>query len=187
MMSRMKLGSVAALSVTMVISACATTGSGAPLTAQQRIVRCGAIVAGGALLGGVVGNNVGDGNAGSGALIGAALGGGACAVWLAFENEKDKRRLMEAQLMAARQGEAVTDSWTGDDGRVRTVTIAPSTETQMVLANTREADGPAVARICRPMNTTVAVGGQSQSMSEVYCRTDEGDWEPAGSAMVPAV
>jgi len=171
----------------LVLSGCATTGDGAPLTAQQKIVRCAAMVGGGALLGAVIGNNVGDGNSESGALLGAAIGGGACAVWLAFENEQDKRRLAEAQLAAAQNGEAVSETWTGEDGRVRTVTVAPSTETQMVMAPSASATVTAAAaspQICRPMNTTVSVEGQSQSIEEVYCRNDAGDWAPATSAMV---
>ena len=63
---------IAALSLT----SCMTED---PYTGEQKISKttagAGLGAAGGAILGGIIGNNVGDGNAGRGALIGAALGG----------------------------------------------------------------------------------------------------------------
>lgn len=188
MFERSKILSITALGLAMSLSGCATLDSNQPLTTQQKIINCGMMVAGGAVLGAIVGNNVGDGDAGSGAVVGGVLGAGACGVWLAFENEKDKRRLLEAQLAAAQTGNAVTETWTGDDGRERTVSVATSAETQMVVASSTPTvvvdSEPVAPRICRPMNTTVTVAGRSETLNEVYCRTDSGDWEPAAEQMV---
>ena len=173
------------LSAVMMLSAagCATTGE--PLTAEQKMVRCGAMVAGGAILGGVIGNNTGDGDAGTGALVGALAGGGACGVWLAFQNEQDKRRLMEARLAALEQGQSVEESWTGTDGRVRSVVVSPSTDTQMIPTSQVESADKQV-RVCRTLNTQASVSGTQDAINEVWCRTEAGNWEPAEEAMEAA-
>ena len=190
----MKLGMAltsAAMAVTLTLGGCATTGSNAPLTTEQKIAGCIATVAAGALLGAVIGNNTGSGDAGSGAAWGAAAGGAACAVWLAFENEKDKRRLAEAQLAAINSNTTYTDSWTGDDGRARTVTVVPSSETAYVPApSTKAPEATEMAaaptpRICRSVATTATVAGQSQQIDEIWCRDESGNFAKSTMAMVP--
>lgn len=169
------------LAAAMTLGACQTTE---PMTIQQKVAGCTAMVGGGALLGAIAGNNMGDGNARQGMAIGAAIGGASCAIWLAFENEKDKRRLVEAQLAAASQGQTYTDSWTGDDGKVRSVTVVPSNETSMVPASA-PADA-ATPMICRRLNTTATFDGRSEQMQEVSCRDADGNWSKMDQRMVDA-
>lgn len=188
----MKLGMAltsAAMAVTMTLGGCATTGSNAPLTTEQKIAGCIATVAAGALLGAVIGNNTGSGDAGSGAAWGAAAGGAACAVWLAFENEKDKRRLAEAQLAAINSNMTYTDTWTGDDGRARSVTVVPSSETAYVPAPSSRSPEATQAAVtptpCRLVETTATVDGQAQQIEEVWCRTPDNRYEKSTQQMVP--
>jgi hypothetical protein len=166
------------------LSGCATNGQ--PLTPNQRIARCTAAMIGGGILGALIGSQVDGrrgGGTGTGAAIGVAVGGAACAVWLAFEDEKDRRRLAEAQLAAARSGQPVNDSWTGDDGRVRAVSVVPSTQMQtMVTARAGEAGG---RRLCRQLATTPSVNNQSaEPMTSYACRDASGNWAPADQALV---
>lgn len=191
----MKLGMAltsAMMAATLTVSGCATMGSNAPLTTEQKIAGCVATIAVGALAGAIIGNNTGSGDAGRGAAWGAAAGGAACAVWLAFENEKDKRRMAEAQLAALQNNQSYTDTWTGDDGRARTVTVVPSSETAYVPASAAgsaaaaPADAAAAPKICRPMTTTATVDGQSQTMEEIWCRDASGNYAKSTEALVVA-
>lgn len=185
----MKLGMAltsVAMAATLTVSGCATMNSNTPLTTEQKIAGCVATIAAGALIGAVVGNNTGSGDAGRGAAWGAAAGGAACAVWLAFENEKDKRRMAEAQLAAIQQNQTYTDTWIGDDNRPRTVTVVPSSETSYVPAAAPSETGAPAPRICRPVSTTATVAGNSETMEEIWCRNDAGDWAKANEAMVVA-
>jgi len=168
------------------ISACATVG-GQPLTTQQKMMSCATMVAGGAVLGAIIGNNVGDGDAGAGALAGGLIGAGACGVWLAFNNEADKRRMAEAQLAAIQQNETVSSSWKGADGRERSVTIVPSTETQMIPVSASGTQEPAAPMICRPLQTTASYNNNSDTMTEIWCRDADGNYAAATQQMVPAV
>jgi hypothetical protein len=169
------------------LSGCATNGR--PLTTNQRIAGCTAAMIGGGLLGALIGSQVDGrrgGGTGTGAAIGVALGGAACAVWLAFENEKDRRRLAEAQLTAARTGQPVDESWTGEDGRLRSVSVVPSTQMQSMVPARRSGAG-AAQRICRTLSTTPAVDNQSTApLTSYYCRDEAGNWAPADTAMVAA-
>jgi surface antigen len=187
----MKLGMAltsAAMAVTLTLGGCATMNSDVPLTTEQKIAGCIATVAIGALAGAVIGNNTGSGDAGSGAAWGAAAGGAACAVWLAFENEKDKRRLAEAQLAAINSNTTYTDTWTGEDGRARTVTVVPSSETAYVPAPSNKAPAAtevaAAPKICRSVATTATVNGQAQTMDEIWCRDEAGNFQKSTEPMV---
>lgn len=164
---------VAIAAVSMTATGCATTSG--PLTAQQKVTRCIAMVGAGAVLGGIIGNNVGSGNAGDGMLAGAALGGGACAVWLAFQNEADRERMVATQRTAAASGLPQRQSWTGADGRERMVSVA-TTEPQPVVLNQ---ESPGSPQICRRVTTTASVGGASDNVSEVWCRGENNEWAPA--------
>jgi hypothetical protein len=165
------------------LSGCATNGR--PLSTTQRIVGCAAAMIGGGILGALIGSQVDGrrgGGSGTGAALGVALGGAACAVWLAFENEKDKRRLAEAQLSAARTGRAVSDSWTGDDGRLRSVSVVPSTQMQ-AMAPRRAALGE--SRLCRAVATTPTVDARSAApMTSYFCRDANGNWSQATVEMI---
>jgi outer membrane protein OmpA-like peptidoglycan-associated protein len=70
-----RLLAVSSLVAALGLSSCMTEN---PYTGEQQVSKttagAGLGAAGGALLGAVIGNNVGDGNAGRGALIGGALG-----------------------------------------------------------------------------------------------------------------
>jgi hypothetical protein len=66
----------------------------------------------------------------------------------------------------------------GQDTRPRDVSVAASTQTEMVVPNA----GAQERRICRTLNTTAAVAGQSDSMSEVWCRGSDGNWAAAPNA-----
>ena len=185
----MQLRSIKAGVLAMPLSAMALSGcamAGKPLTPGQRIAGCVGAVVGGTILGAIIGGAVGkkgDGSAGRGAAIGAAAGTGLCAVWLAFNNERDKRLIAEAQLRAAESGQPVRRSWTGDDGRMRSVSVVPSTETQMMVPRKSAKEAP---RVCRPMSTTPSLAGQSaEALPVVYCRDANGDYAPATSEMVP--
>lgn len=189
--------SVACLGLTA--SGCATTGAGAPQTVQQKIVRCAAVAGGAGLLGAVIGNNVGDGDAKSGALIGAGLGGAACAAWTAFAGD-DRRRLEDAQRRAVVENRTITDSWTGADGKPRRVVASPAPG--VVTAGGTPAAAPAIVgtsasaagsdaspaapvrtadaapRICRRVDTTASANGSSDTAATTYCRDANGDWTP---------
>jgi len=157
----------------LAVSACATTGSGEPLTVEQKIARCAGMVLVGALVGTLAG-----GDDRRNAAIGAGLGGAACAVWLAFENQRDRERIAQMQLAAASTGQTQAQRWIGEgqDTRQRDVTVAASTQTEMVLPGAQE------RRICRTLNTTASVDGRSDSMSEVWCRGSDGNWAAAPNA-----
>ena len=170
----------------MSISGCAMNGP--VLTTNQRIARCGATVLGTTLLGALIGGAVDGrrgGGAGRGAVIGAGVGVGICAVWLAFENERDKRRLVQAQLSAAQTGRSVNDTWTGEDGQVRTVVAVPSTQTQMVPRNAPRGQTQPEPQLCRQVTITPSVNGQSADpFTTVVCRDSQGNYTPAQSEMV---
>lgn len=159
------------------VSACATVNrDGTPFTVQQRISRCVGMVAVGAVLGAVIGNNSGSGDAGAGAAIGAAAGLGTCAVWLAFQSEQDQARIEQLQMAAAQTGQPQSTSWVGPDQRARTVTVVPSTET-----NIQSSDG--TGQVCRAMNTRAEVAGRADQLDQVWCRQADGTYAPSA---VPA-
>ena len=174
-----------AVAATTVLSGCETVSSTRPLTTEEKIVRCGAMVVGSALLGAAIGNNTGDGDSKDGAKVGALIGGGACAVWLAFENAADKKRLAAARDEALRDGNVITTSWKGEDGRERSVHIMPSEETPMIEVSTGPSAPPLATqpRICRKINTTATVQGRSETHEELWCRDENGDYAPATKEM----
>lgn len=185
MKTNRKIGAMIGLALASTsLSGCATNGR--PLTANQRIAGCTAAMIGGGLIGALIGSQVDGrrgGGTGTGAAIGVALGGAACAVWLAFENEKDRRRLAEAQLAAARTGRPVADSWTGDDGRLRAVSVVPSTQMQTMIS--RRAGEAGGRRICRSVAMTPSVDNQAAApLTSFVCRDSAGNWAPADTELV---
>lgn len=154
------------LVVAAVLAACATTGSG-PLTTQQKIRNCAGMVFGGALLGNLIGK---DSEA---TAAGAAVGGAACGVWLAFESAKDQQRLEEARNLALQTGQAQEDSWQGEDGGQRQVRVELGTETELAASGI----------VCRPVMTTVGARGGSASHSEEWCRLPDGTYQPRSAVV----
>lgn len=174
-MGGLKKAAALAVAACLSVTACATTNrDGTPLTVEQRISRCVGMVAVGAVLGAVIGNNTGSGDAGAGAAIGAAAGLGTCAVWLAFQSEQDQARIRELQYSAAQTGQTQTSSWMGPDARARTVTVVPSTETNI--------QGASGAQVCRAMNTRAEVAGRADALNQVWCRQPDGTYAPSAIA-----
>lgn len=156
----------------LALASCATTNSdGTPLTVNQRIGRCVAMVAVGAVLGAVIGNNSGGGNAGQGAAIGGAVGLGACAVWLAFQSEQDQARIQQLQMQAAQSGQPSYGAWRSSTNQPLAATVTPSTETSVTAQNGE-------TRLCRTLNTRAEAGGRAEAMSEVWCRQADGTYAP---------
>jgi hypothetical protein len=90
---------------------------------------------------------------------------------LAFQSQQDQARIEQLQMAAAQSGQAQTASWRGPDNRQRTVTVAPSTET-----NIQTATG---SQICRTMNTRAEVANQADTMAQVWCRQPDGSYAPS--------
>lgn len=159
-MNNAKKNVVAGLLVAAVVAGCATTGG--PLTTQQKIRNCAGMVVGGALLGNLIGK---DSEA---TAAGAALGGAACGVWLAFESAKDQQRLEDARNLALQTGQTQEDQWQGDDGQQRTVKVELGAESGLLASGV----------VCRPVMTTVGARGGSASHSEEWCRLPDGTYQP---------
>ena len=179
----LRVVSISALALASTANSGCATQTG-PLSTDQKIANCVMMIGAGAILGAIIGNNTGSGNADTGAGLGAVAGGGACAVWMGFQSQKDKEYMLRAQLQAASQGTPVAQSWTGDDGRVRSVVVTPSTTNQMIPVDGK--GKPAVSatpRLCRNMNTQAQVANASDSVQVIWCRDDSGDWAPATQNM----
>ena len=143
---------------------------------DKAIGRCVASVLIGGLVGAAIGNNTGRGNAGRGAALGAAAGGAVCVVLLKVA--KDKQALMDYQREQVAQGGLQRATFTGREG-------APVT----LVTQTREAqlDAPESAepRVCRYADSKVELGDDQQADlgSQLYCRSDNGDWAIALAAV----
>lgn len=163
----------AVMAASLALSGCATTGSGEPTTVEQRIARCAGLVLAGAVLGTLAG-----GDDRRNAAIGAAIGGATCAVWWAMDNQRDRERIAQMRLAAATTGEPQQDHWIGEgqDRRERNVAVAASPSQEMVVPGAQE------TRLCRTLNTTATIQGQSNAMSEVWCRGSDGTWAAAPGA-----
>lgn len=175
---------VAAISGAMLVSACATDGLDRPLTAEEKIGGCIAMIAVGAVLGAVIGNNTGSGDAGDGAMVGAVLGGGACAVWLAFQNEADQKRIAEMRNAAAQSGQEQQAQWVNARGQQVAFRVATSDTSTVRIQPAGEGAAPA-ERLCRTNNETATAGGMSESTSYLVCRNDDGSWSPQVAAKAP--
>ena len=182
---RRKLVVVSALvAVSVVLGGCASTGLTAAWSTEEKIVACVATAAAGGAIGMFLGKATGSDDAERDLAVGAAVGGAACGVWLAFENERDKRRMAEAQLAAVQREQTYTDSWDGDDGRKRSVTVTPSSETAYVRA--KDSGATPKPQICRAVTTDATVENKTSRMEEVWCRNEVGDWAKADQEMVVA-
>jgi len=97
-------------------------------TAVDRAIgKCVGAVIGGAILGAIAGRVVSRNGTGKGALLGAGVGGVACAVMVSMAGKKDKARIRALQLEALNTGRSQSDSWQTDKGEtaVATATVAP--------------------------------------------------------------
>jgi hypothetical protein len=145
---------------------------------------------GGALIGGMIGNR---NSVATGALVGAGVGGVACAVMLAVANEEDKRRILENELeaVAAARAKVITYDHEGVRRRVHTqVTDQPRAATPAPARR----DSPAMARAkeagvsCRYAQTTIEVTGQGTTTTDkqLYCKNTVGKWQPSREAAASA-
>lgn len=166
------------------LAGCATGSSDQPRTVQQKIAACVGMALVGGLIGAAIANNTGNGNADRGVAPGVVAGLGVCAVWLAFENRRDRERIAQMHNAAAMTGQPQSQSWIGPDGRQRQVNVTPSTTTEMIVPQ----NGVQERRICRQLNTTASVDKSSDNMAEWTCRGPDGNWSSAPDALpVPAV
>jgi len=155
-----------ALSVMLMLNyGCATINAdGSPLTTEQKIFRC-------------------VGSAAAAIAICLALkgkkeecllaGGATCAIWLAYNNHKDKERIAAARQRALDSGVVQEEEWRGDDGKMRKVRVTPGAEFQ--LQNAR-----ASGILCRPTTVEASVAGMDgiASSQETICRSPDGRWMP---------
>ncbi len=167
----------------LVISGCETSGygygGGAPTT-QQKITRCAALIGGGAIIGGIIGNNTGSGDAKKGATTGAIIGAGACAGWLLLQNRSNRMRYDNAQYSAARTGTPYSDQWRdSESGQTLAVRVDPSAPQSMRDTVTGE------IRTCRTLNTNLSASSNSDSLTETWCANGDGTWSVAQNYMAP--
>lgn len=168
--------------MSLVLGGCATEGSlsaaGQPLTAVERAqAKCRTTLIATALLGAAVGAAASR-NRGRGAAIGGgagvAVGGAFCAVMLATANETDRRHLAEARLRALETGQMQSDRYTGDDGKLRLLTVSAEAVPveQAQLPSSEAQDGP-----CRRLRNDVQVQTLGDAKTgELTCRRPDGSW-----------
>lgn len=171
---KMSLLSASALGIALTASGCATTG-GQPMTTNQRILSCVAMVGGGAGVGALLGGD----DRGQGAMVGALLGGATCGVWLAFQHEADQERLRLAQSQAAQSGQAHSDAWVTQTGRAAQVSVTAAPASDMLVETSA---GAQEARYCRSLNTSANVDGRAETQTEVWCRGADGQFAPLRDA-----
>ncbi len=163
---------VAATCIAVVASGCTTSRTagpaGVPVSARggldAAIARCVATVAGGAVLGAVIGAATGGGRrVAEGVVMGAAVGGAACIVLSALD-EQDKQRIRAAQIAAASSNKPRYLVYSGTDGRRREITIRPK-----VAA----VPAPRGDRLCRPVDTSATIqgSGTAELPTQIVCRT----------------
>jgi surface antigen len=175
---------VAVACVGLLLSACATedvsTGAnGQPISEVQKAqARCRAVILTTAILGAGIGAAASRRNRGSGAAIGAGAGAlagaGFCGVMLSVANEKDRQHIAEAQQRALETGIQQRESYTGDDGKVRTIQV--STEA-VEASNSGFADAGSLTQ-CRKRYTDIEVQGigNPAQVNEVICRKPDGSY-----------
>ncbi|GAA4802768.1 hypothetical protein [Lysobacter hankyongensis] len=156
------------------LTACATMPNDRrPLTSEQKIIRCVAMVAGGAALAKALGGDARDG-----ALVGAA----SCGVWLLFNNKRDKKYIADASLNAMKTGQPQRAEWRGDDGRGRAVNVTFD-GTMQPSASYKSAKDTGI--YCRTLNVQVqADGSRADTSQDVWCRTADGNFVPRNQLSV---
>lgn len=169
------------VAASLLLSGCATGANGQRRSALDRSINeCVAAVFIGALAGAAL-----DKNRGQGALIGAGIGGVACGVLVAINNEHDKQEIRNAQLAALNANMQQTEQFVGQDGETKTVTTSiqdAPTPAAGDTGNPEQTDGMSTAPDtvvgpCRRTQTQIsAQTGSAQLPAEMYCRTAGGDW-----------
>lgn len=161
----------AALAGALAVSACQTTGGygggyGQPRTQLSQCTRNALIGAG---IGAIVGaaqdsrNNRAE-NAAMGAAVGGLATYGVCR-WL---TAREQQRVENAYYQSLNTGGPVNQSWQGEQGGTRSLSVAPP------------APAPGYGPECRRINATVSDGQTTQSLpAETFCRTPSGQWVPA--------
>jgi hypothetical protein len=182
---------IALLSLTACTSTSTTTGTGTRISKtssamQEAIGGCIVTVAGGAILGKILGNDDRS------AIVGAALGGVACIALLEVANQKDRARIAAEEAAAVRANRTRTQTIRTQSGKtatvrsvVRTAPTPPRPKPAPVRAapDFRSAPAATTANVtaCRTVQQTVTVGDSSSTApSQVWCRVEGGDWQPWG-------
>lgn len=167
------------LALSLLVSACATTGSGQGSALERSIAGC-SLAIGAGLLRDILHQN----RPAAGTVLGVAV----CGVLLALNNEEDKRRIAENQQAAALAGEARSASYVGPDGNHRTVTTTVrEAQAPPQLASVAAPGGGRFIGPCRYTQTSIAAAQQGNATldPELVCRTDRGDW-PRWPGQAPA-
>ena len=199
----MKRNLVIVAAMTVGLGACATA-DGTQTAVQRAMGQCVVSVGGGALLGAVIGNNIGDGDAKRGAVIGAVAGAGVCGFLLYRASEEDKARIRQLEI-AALNADAVgrsEESFVASNGKdnvvVETITeevepenlpvqlvpasVAPAPATEAPAMSDAEAgEVPAAEDVkytnCRYVTQNLTVEDDTINGSrQLTCRTETGDW-----------
>lgn len=140
---------------------------------QKAIGECVMSVAGGAVLGAILG---GSRHSNSGALLGAAVGAGACAVLIEVASREDQKRIVDAQRAAVRTNRSRTTAFKTKSGKravVRTrIHAAPVPKTASTAAKPKFTN-------CRYASQQISVDGKaSNTPRQLWCRVPTGDWQP---------
>jgi surface antigen len=160
----------AVLAGAMALSACETTGGygygGGGRTQLSQCTRNALIGAGiGAIVGAAQDSS---NNRAENAAMGAAVGGlatyGVCR-WL---TAREQQRVENAYYQSLNNNAPVRESWQGEQGDPRSLTVAAPTA------------APGYGSECRRVNATVSDGQATQSLpAETFCRNSSGQWVPA--------
>lgn len=160
----------------VILQGCASTGSGGTSSAMDRAVqKCTFSVVGGAILGAIIGSQLGHNNAGGGALAGGALGAGACAVFVKLANDEDRARISELEHQAVVDNRSGNDSFIAKDG----AQVEMQTRVRDVPVSSTSSDTGVKYTACRYSEKTLTVQGQSADVEpQLWCRLETGDWTP---------
>ena len=120
---------------------------------------------GGAVLGGVAGNKVGDGSGQKLATVIGAMAGGLAGNWIGKNvDENVRRKAAAAETRALDTGETIT--WAE----------GPDTGTVEIVRSGRNDQG----ETCREFSHTVQIGGREEQAYGIACRDAAGDWKIRG-------
>lgn len=185
-MLRWLIAMMAALSLCVAPAAARKGPKPAKTEMSKAVGKCVGAVLGGALLGALLG---GKKNRGAGAALGAGAGAATCAVLVAAAKRQD--RLIEAQRAAVAAQDAQVHMATYQDEAGKEVRVASRAEdvtiTQPLIPVSYQVDGaervsPALATaapVCRRVSSELSgESGSAAIPGQLYCRTDDGVWEP---------
>lgn len=156
----MKLGTTIGVAV-VAVSLAACTGPGGSVGPKTAVGGLG-----GAAAGGLIGAAAGGGATGiaAGAILGGLLGG---AIGSYLDEQDRQYAAQNAQRALENTPSGTTSNWSNpDNGHRGTFTPQPGY---------RDAQG----RVCREGTNTVWIEGRQESVTNTYCRRDDGVWELA--------